>query len=92
MVFFVLTEDMDSGNLAFNKRNFWQGLQDFNTGAGVGTLGSSGAGNRANVDSRGGFVGSRFDCHRHVGVLTGDAFEVLRGRDRQFGVSQVIQC
>jgi len=46
MIFIALTEDIDSGNLAFNKRKFWQGLQDFNTGAGVGTLGSSGAGNQ----------------------------------------------
>jgi len=54
MVFFALTEDMDSGNLAFNKRNFLQGLQDFNTGAGVGTLGSSGAGNQNKIEERGG--------------------------------------
>jgi len=46
MVFLALTEDIDSGNSAFIKRNFLKGLQDFNTGAGVGTLGLSGAGNQ----------------------------------------------
>jgi len=76
--------------------------------AGFGTLGSSGAGNQhyfpslcqrmesmatlVNIDSRGGVVGSRFDYHRHVGLLTGDAFEVPRGRGRQSDVSQVNQC
>lgn len=46
MVLFALAEGIDIGNLVINKREFWQNLQHFNIGAGVGTLGSSGAGNQ----------------------------------------------